>query len=158
MILSLLLACGGYELVAAEATFHLEPVDEDSVGAYVDTTVPMRLETYGPEFQDGIELSPYFGFVQTDIQADVDCLDSVVLDASVSNDQVGILLTPGLNEFDGLVGGHAFTSTHGNRRGGSFSGELELRFPCAGDQLVLHRVDIAWARDDGAPIPYNDVP
>lgn len=158
MLSILLLGCGGYELVAAEASFFMEPVDPGAAGAHLELTIPMRMELYGPELEDGLQLHPFFGFVQAPVDAEVDCLDAVVLDASVANDQVGILLTPGIREYDGLVGGIAYQEAQGGRRGGSFSGQVDLRFPCQGEALVPHDVEISWTVDRSAPVPYNDVP
>ena len=154
----LLWGCTNYELVAAEATFLVEPVDPGAAGAHLDLAVPMRMELYGPEFSDGLTLSPFFGFVQAPVEAEVDCHDEVVLDASVSNDQTGILLTRGVGDFEGLVGGVAYLDAQGDRRGGSFEGQVDLRFPCQGDALVPHDVSITWTVDRSAPVPYNDVP
>lgn len=157
MVALLLTGCLGYDIVAADTEIFIAPVNGTD-GAFLDTTVPMRLELYGPELDGGITLRPFFGFVQTPVDADVTCMDDVVLDMSTSNDQLGVLLTPDINVFDDMVsGGNWVEGGRSSRSEGEAADVIDLNFPCL-DDPIPHEVSLRWTVDRSAPVPYDDVP
>jgi hypothetical protein len=159
MWLALMQACGlGYELVAADLTVHVAPVEGD-VGVFFDDTIPMRLELYGPEVDDGrVERKPYFGFIQTPVDAQVECVEAPILDAATSNEQLALFFRPNLDGYDGMVGGGVFENGgETTRREGHAEDVVAFNFPCLPDPID-HEVVFEWVVDRSAPVPYNDVP
>lgn len=156
--------CDSYELVAAETTIRVAPVTGD-VGAFFDATVPMRLELYGPEVDDGrLTWKPYFGYIRTPVEAEVECLEGVVLEASTANDQLAIFFTreeldsTGTNyRYEGMVNGGDFTNG-GTSNGSEGHAEdvLSFDFPCLPNDIP-HNVTLDWVVDRSAPVPYTDV-
>jgi len=152
-----LVACRPYELLAAEVDVQIEPIDGD-VGAFVDTTLPMRLEAYGPELDEGLQLRPYFGYVaRAPIDAEVACFEDVLLDLSTSNDQLALFFF-GTSEGGGpAVGVNFLEGGRSGRRWGRAEDQLDFSFPCL-DDPIPHRVTLEWVVDRSAPVPYINTP
>ncbi|MEM6931349.1 MAG: hypothetical protein AAF602_30745 [Myxococcota bacterium] len=157
MLVGLLLGCLGNDLVAADNRVFVAPISGDQ-GAFVDTTVSMSLQFYNPEFDDGFELKPYFGSILEPIEADVLCVDDVVMQGMTGGNDLALLLTQGRDNYDVMASGST-TLANGrtSRREGSAEAIVDLRFPCL-DTLIPHEVTMDWVVVDGRVPPQRTDP